>query len=101
MTCLRLPEDNRRTGCSISPPIIHVFFHRLSRIKGPRTDRGLNVWWNWGIKKPRDFDKQLYLRLCLSVRELSVTRETGLYFHSGDGSNGALSFVIKGILHQV
>ena len=34
------------------------------------------------LKKPRDIDKWLSLRLCLSVRGMSVDRELGLYLVS-------------------
>ena len=57
MSCLRRSEtswgrsgfDPRPGSRFHCPPIIHVFFHRLSRIKGPRTNRGLILWWNRGI----------------------------------------------------
>ena len=35
---------------SIFPTIFHGFFHRLSRVKGPRRNRGLILWWNRGIR---------------------------------------------------
>ena len=57
MCCLRRSEASGgrsgfdpRPGSGFHCPTHYSFFHRLSRIKGRRKNRGLIMWWNRGVK---------------------------------------------------